>query len=78
MTKVIDVTGLNPQQIAMIEEIVTALKMASKMEKEKDELEKKPPAEDDQLKQLHEEFSWLVTDLGVKKHQNRSQIYDLD
>lgn len=78
MTKVIDVTGLTPQQIAMIEEIVTALKMASKMEKENDEPEKKPLAEEAQLKQLHEEFSWLVTDLGVKEPFNRSQIYDLD
>lgn len=77
MTKVIDVTGLNSQQIAMIEEIVTALKIAAQIEKV-NEQQKIPQADKDRLKKLHEEFSWLVTDLGVKEPLNRSKIYDIE
>ena len=77
MDKVIDVTGLNPQQIAMIEEIVTALRLASRIEGN-GEAEREMRSRDQKLQELHDEFSWLIANLGVKESLSRSKIYDIE
>lgn len=77
MAKLIDVTGLTLQQIAMIEEIVNALRIASRIEENKEE-EKEDRSTDEKLQELHDEFSWLIADLGVKEPITRSKIYDIE
>lgn len=77
MTQLIDVTGLNPKQIALIEEIVTALKMASQTEPPNKQFAKKFPTTEEQLEEIYEEFSWLIADLGVKEPLDRNKVYDL-
>lgn len=76
-TTVIDVTGLSDKQIALVEEIVTALRSVPDNQQinqgSNDGVT--VTSEDDELRQLHAEFSWLVADLGVKEPINRANIY---
>ncbi|MBD2481878.1 hypothetical protein [Planktothrix sp. FACHB-1365] len=69
MTRIIDVTGLSDKQIALVEEIVTALRSVPDNQQinqgGNDDVTVTP--EDDELRQLHAEFSWLVADIGVKE-----------
>ncbi|MEL0589557.1 MAG: hypothetical protein U1V55_06895 [Planktothrix rubescens PR222] len=77
-TTVIDVTGLSDKQIALVEEIVTALRSVPDNQQinqgGNDDVTVTP--EDDELRQLHEEFSWLIANIGVKEPINRAKIYD--
>ncbi len=84
-TNNIDLTGLTPQQVAQIKEIVKSFRENSSQpleEKVDDEDIKNKlqssleSLEDEELNSVHEEFSWLVADLGVKTPLTRSQIYD--
>ncbi|VXD20403.1 conserved hypothetical protein [Planktothrix serta PCC 8927] len=77
MTKIIDVTGLSDKQIALVEEIVTALRSVPKNQQinQGGNHDVTLTPEDDELRQLHAEFSWLVADIGVKKPINRANIY---
>ena len=65
-TTVIDVTGLSDKQIALVEEIVTALRSVPDNQQinqgGNDDVTVTP--EDDELRQLHEEFSWLIANIG--------------
>lgn len=74
--QVIDVTGLSPQQIAMLEEIVTAFRAVS--QKNVNQTVSDSGAEEKQLKQLHKEFDWWVAEVGVKEPLNRSAIYGIE
>lgn len=77
-TTVIDVTGLSDKQIALVEEIVTTLRSVPDNQQinqgGNDDVTVTP--EDDELRQLHEEFSWLIANIGVKEPINRSNICD--
>ncbi|CAD5953237.1 hypothetical protein NO976_02762 [Planktothrix agardhii] len=77
-TTVIDVTGLSDKQIALVEEIVTALRSVPDNQQinqgGNDDVTVTP--EDDELRQLHEEFSWLIANIGVKEPINRANICD--
>ncbi|MGB5771780.1 MAG: hypothetical protein WBM32_18230 [Crocosphaera sp.] len=84
-TNYIDVTGLTPQQVAEVKEMVKSFRESSSQvleensyhENTDNQLESTVESSDDEeLKKLHEEFSWLVADLGVKTPLTRSQIYD--
>jgi hypothetical protein len=76
-TTVIDVTGLSDKQIALVEEIVTALRSVPDNQQinQGGNQDVTVTSEDDELRQLHAEFSWLVADLGVKEPINRANIY---
>lgn len=84
-TNYIDLTGLTPEQVAEIKEIVKRFRDSSSQRLEENgydenidnQLESSvESSEDEELKNLHEEFSWLVADLGVKTPLTRTQIYD--
>ena len=57
--KLIDVTGLNYKQVALLEEIVAAFRAASQVTLEKN-IETSSIEADEKLNQLHDEFNWLV------------------
>ena len=77
--EVIDVTGLNPQQIAMLQEIVAAFRAVSQQQAVNyNQTFSNYGQEEDQLKQLHREFDWWVADVGVKETLNRSSIYGIE
>jgi hypothetical protein len=77
-TTVIDVTGLSDKQIALVEEIVTALRSVPDNQpgNQPGNHDVTVTSEDNELRQLHEEFSWLIADIGVKEPINRANIYD--
>ncbi|NEN96946.1 MAG: hypothetical protein F6K50_15830 [Moorea sp. SIO3I7] len=76
--KVIDVTDLSPKQIAMLEEIIAAFKAVSQQNSFSQDISKKEDKEKEDLKQLHQEFDWLVADLGVKEPLTRSNVYGIE
>ncbi|OLT62726.1 hypothetical protein [Moorena bouillonii] len=76
--KVIDVTDLSPKQIAMLEEIIAAFKAVSQQNSFSQDISKKEYKEKEDLKQLHQEFDWLVADLGVKEPLTRSNVYGIE
>ena len=73
--KFIDVTGLTSNQIAILEEIVAALKAVYETNNFQKEVSNTKNQEEEKLQKLHQEFDWLVADIGVKKTINRSDIY---
>jgi S-adenosylmethionine:diacylglycerol 3-amino-3-carboxypropyl transferase len=75
--EVIDVTGLSPQQIAMLQEIVAAFRTVSQQQNVNQPVSHSVD-EEEQLKQLHKEFDWWVADVGVKGSINRSSIYGIE
>ncbi|NEO50682.1 MAG: hypothetical protein F6K55_44010 [Moorea sp. SIO4A3] len=76
--KVIDVTDLSPKQIAMLEEIIAAFKAVYQQNSFSQDISKKEYKEKEDLKQLHQEFDWLVADLGVKEPLTRSNVYGIE
>ena len=76
--QVIDVTGLSPKQIAMVEEIIAAFKAVSQHKNSTQKLNHKENKGREELKQINQEFDWLVADIGVKEPINRSNIYGID
>ncbi|MDJ0520218.1 MAG: hypothetical protein QNJ74_29515 [Trichodesmium sp. MO_231.B1] len=73
--KVIDVTGITPKQIAMVEEIIAAFKVIYQQNNSTQNLNQQEYKGREELKQLHQEFDWLVADIGVKEPLTRSNIY---
>lgn len=73
-TEVIDVTGLSPEQIAILQEIVVAFRTVSQQENLNQKIS---DSDDEELKELHKEFDWWVVDVGVKETINRSNIYGI-
>jgi hypothetical protein len=71
MTTQIDITGLSPSQILKVQEFANHLKEQSAKKAQTAE-------EDEELKQLHEEFDWLIADIGVKTSIRRSEIYGIE
>ncbi|NEQ88542.1 MAG: hypothetical protein F6K26_54105 [Moorea sp. SIO2I5] len=76
--KVIDVTDISPKQIAMLEEIIAAFKAVSQQNSFSQDISKKEDKEKEYLKQLHQEFDWLVAELGVKEPLTRSNVYGIE
>ena len=76
--KVIDVSDLSPKQIAMLEEIIAAFKAVSQHNNFPQDISKKEDEEKEELKRVHQEFDWLVADLGVKEPLTRSNIYGIE
>jgi hypothetical protein len=74
-TNSIDLTGLTPQQINKIREIVEEFRNNSDQSQE-ELISDDQFLDDEELEQLHDEFDWLVADLGIKTPLTRSQIYD--
>lgn len=74
--EVIDVTGLSPQQIAMLQEIVQAFRAVS--QQNVNQTVSNSGNEEEQLKQLHRQFDWWVADVGVKETLKRSSIYGIE
>ncbi len=75
--KVIDVSDLNPRQIAIIQEIIATFKSVSQQNNLPQYSVKTEDKEKEELRQLHQEFDWLVADLGVKESITRSDIYGI-
>ncbi len=84
-TNYIDLTGLTTEQVAEIKEIIKSFRESSSQRLEENSYDENTDnqlespvesLEDEELKKLHEEFSWLVADLGVKTPLTRTQIYD--
>lgn len=75
VNKVIDVSNLNPKQIAIIEEIIATFKTVSQQNQSSQYSVKIETKKQEELEQLHQEFDWLVADLGVKEPISRSNIY---
>lgn len=73
-TEVIDVTGLSPEQIAILQEIVVAFRAVSQQENLNQKIS---DSDDEELKQLHKEFDWWIVDVGVKEPINRNNIYGI-
>ncbi len=90
--QIIDVTGLNPQQIAMLQKIVAAMRDREReglglREKELISLlstlftpseATKSVDEREELNLLHSQFDWWVADVGVKAPLKRSSIYGIE
>ncbi|NEP47732.1 MAG: hypothetical protein F6K65_02465 [Moorea sp. SIO3C2] len=76
--KVIDVTDLSPKQIAMLEEIIAAFKAVYQQNIFSQDISEKEDKEKKYLKQLHQDFDWLVADLGVKEPLTRSNVYGIE
>lgn len=70
--EVIDVTGLSPEQIAILQEIVVEFRAVSQQQNLNKTVS---DSDDEELKQLHKQFDWWVADVGVKESINRSTIY---
>ena len=75
--KTIDVSDLNPKQIAMIEDIIATFKSVSQQDQSSQDSVKTEAKEKAELEQLDQEFDWLVADLGVKDPITRSDIYGI-
>ncbi|MFB2893703.1 hypothetical protein ACE1CI_12395 [Aerosakkonemataceae cyanobacterium BLCC-F50] len=73
--EVIDVTGLSPEQIAILQEIVVAFRAVAPQQEVNQTVS---DSGDEELKQLHKEFDWWVADVGVKETINRSSIYGIE
>lgn len=71
----VDVTGLTPEQISQVQAFVERLKQNSQNETIPEPIQ---PDEDEKLQQLHQEFAWLVADIGIKNSLNRSDIYGIE
>ncbi|NEQ12454.1 MAG: hypothetical protein F6K44_00545, partial [Moorea sp. SIO3E2] len=68
----------SPKQIAMLEEIIAAFKAVSQQNIFSQDISEKEDKEKEDLKQLHQEFDWLVADLGVKEPLTRSNVYGIE
>ena len=75
MNNDLDLTGLTPQQINKVRELVQEFRESSQS-KDGELLSKLEASEDANLTNLHHQFNWLVADLDVKTPLTRSQIYD--
>jgi ornithine carbamoyltransferase len=75
--KVIDVSGLTPKQMAIIEEIVASFKVVAQQSDSSPNIVNQQNTEVEPLDILHQEFDWLIADLGVKEPIKRSDIYGL-
>lgn len=71
----VDLTGLTPEQISQVQAFVERLKQNSQNETIP---ETSQPDEDEKLQQLHQEFDWLIADIGIKDSLNRSDIYGIE
>jgi hypothetical protein len=63
--EVIDVTGLSPEQIAILQEIVVAFRAVSQQQNVNQTVS--DSGDEEELEQLHREFDWWVADVGVKE-----------
>lgn len=75
--KVIDVSGLTPKQMAILEEIVASFKLVAQQNDSSPNIVNQQNTEAESLKNIHQEFDWLIADLGVKETIKRSDIYGL-
>ena len=83
--QVIDASGLTPKQIAILEEIVASFKLVAQqndsstniVNQQNNQQNNQQITEAEPLKILHQEFDWLIADLGVKEPIKRSDIYGL-
>jgi len=71
----LDLSGLTPQQISQVQAFVERLKQESQNESTQETPQKD---EDEALQQLHQEFDWLIADLGIKNALHRSDIYGVE
>jgi len=71
----LDLTGLTSEQISQVEAFIENLKQNSEQKSQKGNIEKD---EDQELQQLHEEFDWLIADIGIKNSLHRSDIYGIE
>ncbi len=79
--QVIDASGLTPKQMAILEEIVASFKLVAQQNDSSQNIvnqqNNQQNTEAEPLKILHQEFDWLIADLGVKEPIKRSDIYGL-
>ncbi|NEQ65915.1 MAG: hypothetical protein F6K21_10520 [Symploca sp. SIO2D2] len=75
--KTIDVSDLNPKQIRIIEEIIANFKLVAQQEHLPQDFQTKKEPEES-LEQLHQEFDWLVADIGAKQPILRNSIYGIE
>jgi len=75
--KVIDVSGLSPKQIRIIEDIIANFKLVSQQNHLSQDFKEKEEQEQS-LEQLHQEFDWLVADIGAEPSINRNNIYGIE
>lgn len=79
--QVIDASGLTPKQMAIVEEIVASFKLVAQQNDSSPNIvnqqNNQQNTEAEPLKILHQEFDWLIADLGVKEPIKRSDIYGL-
>ena len=59
----------------MVEEIIAAFKVIYQQNNSTQNLNQQEYKGREELKQLHQEFDWLVADIGVKEPLTRSNIY---
>ena len=71
----VDLTGLTPEQINQVQAFVERLRQNSQKQTIPETSKKD---EDKELQQLHQEFNWLVADIGIKDSLNRSDIYGIE
>lgn len=71
----VDLTGLTPEQINQVQAFVERLRQNSQNQTIPETSKKD---EDKELQQLHQEFNWLVADIGIKDSLNRSDIYGIE
>jgi hypothetical protein len=71
--KVIDVSGLTPKQMAIIEEIVASFKVVAQQNDSSPNIVNQQNTEAEPLEILHQEFDWPIADLGVKEPIKRSK-----
>ncbi|QDZ39726.1 hypothetical protein FRE64_07110 [Euhalothece natronophila Z-M001] len=71
----VDLTGLTPEQISQVQAFIERLKQNSQNEAIPETSQKD---EDEKLQQLHQEFDWLVADIGIKNSLHRSDIYGIN
>ncbi|NEQ66497.1 MAG: hypothetical protein F6K21_13515 [Symploca sp. SIO2D2] len=76
-TKTIDVSDLSPKQIRIIEEIIANFKLVAQQEHLPQDFQTKKESEES-LEQLHQEFDWLVADIGAKQPILRNSIYGIE
>lgn len=67
----VDLTGLTPEQISQVQAFVERLKQNSQ---NKTVPETSQKDEDEKLQQLHQEFDWLVADIGIKNSLHRKLV----
>lgn len=76
--KLIDVTGLSEEQLKILYKLIGMFRKFSQEEKKQEKVEQKTDDEDEQIKQLHQEFHWLISDIVIKEPINRNNIYDIE